>query len=100
MLWSICRALSATGSILMAIGVLAGDDDDGRWTPMILVTLFLVTEVAPFLLALSSDLLTLLAYDNNFLYRRQPAWRSPGGGGGGGLGGSGAGESSVREARL
>lgn len=34
---------------------------------MALVTVFLVSEVAPFLLALSSDLLTLLAWDNFFL---------------------------------
>lgn len=36
---------------------------------MALVTVFLVSEVAPFLLALSSDLLTLLAWDNRFFGR-------------------------------
>ena len=70
MAWSLCRALfgsvavaSVANHFLTTANSASGAS--GGYS-MALVTVFLVSEVAPFLLALSSDLLTLLAWDNRF----------------------------------
>lgn len=82
MVWSLCRALfggvavASVGTEVLTTANVEATGSGASQTPlgysMALVTVFLLSEVAPFLLALSSDLLTILAWDNYFfLYGRR-----------------------------
>lgn len=73
MAWSFSRALFGGVAVTsVANNFLTSSSATSIGYAMALVTVFLVSEVAPFLLALSSDLLTLLAFDNYFfLYGRR-----------------------------
>jgi len=80
MAWSLCRALFGGVAVTsVAKNFLTTTYVEPVGYSMALVTVFLISEVAPFLLALSSDLLTLLAWDNYFFlfHGRRDAPRRP-----------------------
>ena len=67
MAWSLCRAIFGSVAVTsVSEDYLTTNTVAPQGYSMALVTVFLISEVAPFLLALSSDLLTLLAWDNYF----------------------------------